>query len=817
MKKVLFYASVLTLAFASCTDREFDSPIQEKNHGIIFESATAEDDATRGHYELLPSKAYASIWHAEEDRILVYTKGAMLGSNSVAIADWDLTLNQGSAKYKATKSERLAQFTGVNDDNTLHFDGKESAYFLAVYPAGNASGMTMPSTGIRTFSFPIGDLNVQVQTDVFGTGIGNHIFKYDFIKANAENTWDAVGEKANLRFKRQATAAVFKTKGLDKYAKLFGKLLSIEMNTENAFMLVGGVPTVPTVPSNLTYGGGAEATIAINETTMQSSVNITALGAPSNKVKVLFDATTSGLDWKDEYTAFAAIRHVNRTTISEDIRVKHTFENITFEEIPSRQNHHNWPTDLLNADGTPGPAEGFVGTFVLDITKYPYLVTNETSIGANDRSLIILGGKNSDGSDFEFEQIFETGGKVIWPIGTTTYVDLGEFKSITSEIEVDMDKVGEFVNVENLELNVNATIPTKSLENLTALKNINMPEVTFIAGDAFSSNVELNTVILPKYSFSDMAAVNPKILKKDHLMVLDMSAVSFLGQGFPGTGFSLAGFANLEEVTVKDGLILTSNSFNGCENLETINGGPVVLMGANAFSGCEALESVVIRDDVDNPGLIPSGSFSGCILLESVKDENGDDIEPTVVEANAFKDCGKLTGIVLDNATSIGNSAFEGCVELGSQNLRGVTTLGEKAFNGCSKLVGTTPYKDSYGNEKEVLWISATTIPAQAFNNCGSLVYVYFENATTVEGGILGYNGTPAERKLQEVKFGAKFDSPAAQHLTLGSHATTINVTLFVVTGQDNADIDTNEITFGGTSTPTPMASVIKENWKPNN
>ncbi|MDL2213877.1 leucine-rich repeat domain-containing protein, partial [Bacteroides sp. OttesenSCG-928-N06] len=703
--------------------------------------------------------------------------------------------------------ERDAAFTAVSNADILKFDAKNDAYFLAFYPSTPIADI---SYGNNTFTFEIANNAEQTQDDVYGTGIDKYIPKYDFVKANATNTWDAVGEKVNLYFERLATAAVFKTKGLNKKNQtLFGKLKTITLTVENA--KIGGGSTAPSL---LTFGGelGYEANVAItlDENTVGSSAVITdgTSTLPASSIKL--NLGTSGLEWSDEARAYAAIRRVDRTTnkLTEDIKVKYEFENIDFTETVAEQYGNDWPTDLQTT------AIGFVGIPALDISSYPYLVTGGAS--STTRSLIINGGEG-----FKFSDIFdETTGKVIWPRYSDNKIDLTDFTTIISDIEVDMDKIGGFLNVVNLELNVNTDVPTKSLENLTALKSIDMPEVVTIAEDAFPT-LALDSAKLKSYKFLD-GDVNSKILNKTSLMVLDMSSVDAIGARFPASGFSLDGFSLLKKVTVKDGLILGASAFRNCIGLTTIVGGPVVLEGAGAFEGCTSLTEAKIYYAEDTPETIPADSFKDCTSLLKVIDgssvEQKSVIMPTTIESKAFQNCKKLTQINLMFATTIGEFAFNNCELLGNnpqQDLSKVEALGESAFEGCTTLVGCTPYYDGTNNRK-VLWISATSIPKNAFKNCKSLVYVYFEKATEISGGILtwtstGAVGDPSGRDLKEIKFGEVFTSVGAGAFAFGDARSAKEVKLFVKTAQSG--VDQNSIALGnGTAT---MLSIIKENSQP--
>ena len=86
-------------------------------------------------------------------------------------------------------------------------------------------------------------------------------------------------------------------------------------------------------------------------------------------------------------------------------------------------------------------------------------------------------------------------------------------------------------------------------------------------------------------------------------------------------------------------------------------------------------------------------------------------------------DCGKITKLTIDGATSIGESAFEGCRNLTDVVISsGVTSIGEDAFEFCEKLTNTSISS---------ILKEATSIGDHAFYGCTSLTSVEIPKSVT--------------------------------------------------------------------------------------
>ena len=182
-------------------------------------------------------------------------------------------------------------------------------------------------------------------------------------------------------------------------------------------------------------------------------------------------------------------------------------------------------------------------------------------------------------------------------------------------------------------------------------------------------------------------------------------------------------------------------------------GDNVTVIGSGAFYYCSKLVSVTISSNVTSIGSL---AFEGCTSLESVVISNG----VKEIGKSAFLGCTKLKDIVIpDSVISIGESAFSDCTGLTSVTIgSGVTSIGDSVFSGCSALAsievdkdnqsfktidgclynkdGTTLIQYPVGNTATsiVLPDGVTTINANAFRDCTSLVSIEIPNGLTTIG-----------------------------------------------------------------------------------
>ncbi len=786
MKKYLFCASVLALA-VSCTQDELGSfsAQDEAAKGISFSVEIPETPATRGDLAYDDASGiHDFFWYAEKDRINIWSTNTKVENEAGTDANGNQTVafdKDKKAEYKATKSQSRGFFTSINDDNLLEFEDDAFAVedwtkeanedkkseFLVVYPttvsvdAINAIDGDGKKNGYEVTLSNLPTIAEQTAAALDGQAVTGVMPMFDYQVAYPENHYDAVGETVNLSFTRLFGAAIFKTKGVTEYSEydesgssLFGGLKKITLTAKgyDADPDDGAIDAAngDIKPSILAYTPDQVKYILntkdITKSKFVGTDGTTEVTDWSGKgVSEITLELGSGLEWTDNDNAYMAINYVNRgaskftETKPETMQVTWEFGRIKFVEKWETTN--NWPSVQGN--------NMFSGMKVLDMANYPYLVTEESGVDTKDRALIVNSGA--------FFDAFSENDMIKW---NGEEIALEDFNTIISKVLLSDDELKvlkDFTNLEKIELAENTNIPSKTFEGLTGITSINMPKVTVIANDAFENTVEMTEVRLASYTFPT-DAVNAILLKKDHLVTLDMSGVKTMMNIFPAEGFSLTGFEKLVNVYVQEGVEVGSAGFKGCTLLKTINNAVNITNGFSAFEG-SALTSIKLTNTN-----IPAAAFKDCEDLKAVYTADGK---------------------TLLAPTEVGNEAFSGCATLENIDLSQVvgeeSVIGENAFYNCTSLVGMP-------NEAKginVLYVGAKTIKKNAFAGCSALKYVEFTNATAIEDDILATTtvggGSTNTVELAELKFKQEV-AKAAANISISDDAfgKTTNTKLFI-------------------------------------
>ena len=784
MKRILFCASILALA-ASCTQDEFDtnsSLESQQLKGITFTSVTPETPTTRGDLVLNDEKnGFNYFWYAEQDRINIWSTWTTnsYGTNNISSGNgtWDTTKK---AIYKATQSTNEGVFTGISDENILDFNGGDinDSHFFAAYPGdkGSVEGIKIvgenPDGTFVLANLP--SLKDQTQTNKNNAiEMSAKQLMYSYSTGSKDKSYTAVGENINLQFTRPFTAALFSTKGADDYKSLFGDWtkVTLEMKgydgNEDGEVKAGSEGDI--MPSIIDYGTVNYAVMpdeTYKDVAESSYFAATTTAGSAGEYKAIEDWTTisnasskldltiSGLastNWSSSDYAYMAMNRVDRSDYpegaSEEYTITYSFQYIDLSD--TRTSSKNWPSVAGNNAFIDMP---------LDMSKYPYLVTKDRD-GENTRALIVLSG------NFDDIYVDENGvKKVKWQELNAdgemedVNVALTEFTTIQSKVALDKDELAglkNFTALHDIKLEANTEIPYNTFTQ-TTLKEINFPMVDDIDLNAFASSIELETVILPAYDFGnpDNEDVALRILKKNSLKVLDMSAVTEMAIGFPSTGFTLNGYTNLTTVTVNPNeLTVGANAFNGCISLTSVDG-KVKLNGTAAFKGTK-----ISTINITNTN-IPVSAFENCSNLKNVY-YNGSQVMPTRVAAKAFYNCSVLERMDLSNAAN---------------GEDGLPAIGNEAFRNCRRFVG------SVEGSKKVLYVGGQTIGRAAFAGCNELEHVEFLQATQLNDQLF------YECELTQIQFDVKVDVNYTTYSSTMFGSNTKNVDLFVVESQDNYD-----------------------------
>ena len=774
MKKILFCAGLVALATSCTQDETISLDVQnEKGKGITFEVVDQLDARIQYDKEMVGEReTYKPFWYAEQDRISIWANGVIKNPYAEDLADRDTIAGtywtglkgdsdkKAIATFKATSSTKEAKFTAVSDANILGFHkaDKQGAKFLAIYPANEDYELTPESNGgtnevVDTFTVTgllTGLDNQKIET---AKGWNKGIVMLAGAAESQDEVYESTGEKMPLQFSYATPILKLGTKGLTKdFQEEFGNLKKITIKTHGIAGETAGTYKVKPSPLHYDTNAALQITDTLNwKGEMVYTGNSILDSTTVNSITVTIGGA-DGLAWDDDAIAPVAVAPAKRAiygTTGEIITADYQFENITIQEKKTG----------VTADFEAGA--NFKG-ITLDITKQKHLVTNANAQGK--RTLFVNSGDFSEilytKQNTSTNQLDSLG--VIWPAELSGYVAFTSIdKIIVAEAvtldEADFKVMNKMVEATVLTMNGQTTIPAESMKDMVDLVEINLPKVTSVGVGAFDA--DFTTVNMPAYQFNQAANA---CLLPNTIVKLNMGALG-MNTTFPASGLTLQGYTALEEVTVKDSIVLGSNAFAGCTSLEKVIGA-VVLDGVGVFQNCTSLDSVVVKSKD-----VKANAFDGCSALKDVfYNAIGTALVPNKINDFAFK--GTQVNLDLSQTTAIGDSAFHS-----------VTTL-----------VG-----DKYSTENPVLVVKvgATSIGNGAFKNT-IMEYVEFTGATSVGDKVFEGNSS-----LEEIKFVNAFtysgtEKPSTK--TFGDNPE--DITLYVNSNQTGVGTDDKTLTFGPTN-----------------
>ena len=739
MKKILFCAGLLAFVTSCTQDELLNETVAEQAKGISFGATVPDALDSRGVlYE--DNNKFPFFWYAESDRINVLGAGNLAAGKGVATpgATWTIPA-AGAASYKATKSEKVGQFTAATDTDLMNFSaagvaaGKNpKATFVAAYNAG-ISGVNADANGnVAKVTLSVTQSN-KTQDYTTGDNVSDYAPMYSVSTGEQTEAYHSVGERINLAFYRPLAVARVKSSGIGAdYKTLFGKLNSVTVETKGYTQTQGS--TVATKPASaIVYDANAVLTVDMANLTDPTKTNVAKSATNNTSVTAEYNVA-----WGDGDVAFVALSNVDRKAyrtdkVKETVELSYQFDYITFKQTVTTD--ADWKSDANEVLGVPA----------LNMNDYPYFVVNNTTTG--EKALIVNSGK--------FADVFKSGAA-----NPTINWGAGELASTITSIychvaltDAEQALLKNFTALNKIELSEQTSLVADALKDLyDTLKYIEMPKVTTVAATFTNGNFAvLETLKMGSYAF-DNKTINDKFLSLNKVKYLDASGVETMEPVF-GTeaALSFRNLTTLEEIKVNN-MALYSNAFNGCTGLNKVDGVVNITDAEFAFYGCTALQTVKISGTV-----IPKYAFQGCTALTSVLYNNAQ-VAPTSVDEFAFEGASALTTMDLTNATVIGKSAFAN------------TALQYSSYTNA------TTYND-------VVTVGAAKIENSAFANT-NLVYVNFKNATEIAQNILSDVTT-----LKHIKFEKVFTVGTYSTAWTGTFGTnTDDVTLFVNPDQTYID-----------------------------
>ena len=176
-------------------------------------------------------------------------------------------------------------------------------------------------------------------------------------------------------------------------------------------------------------------------------------------------------------------------------------------------------------------------------------------------------------------------------------------------------------------------VPAKLCQQVR-MKKVELPEgCQYIGAGAFSSNNQLDTVILP----STLTAIHQEAFK---------------------------GCTKIKHISIPENVTaINSSTFNGCTALTRVEmPAGISTIGDNAFAGCPNLDSIVLPTELT---MVGGSAFSGIKLQDSL--------------------------VIPDKVISIGTNAFENWSSLRELSIgKNVVLIGDNAFKGDSAITHIT-------------------------------------------------------------------------------------------------------------------------------
>lgn len=808
MKKILLITGAIALFMASCSQEEFeqyDAAQKVEGKGVSFVASINEGAATRAAY-----KPYETVfnhhWYADQDKIGVFykadTKVKVKTGQTAANVDGDgwvgLQPSAGEAnsfEFKATASGTQGYFVANGDNNTLWLDApddlakgysdEEKPIFRAYWPL-EATKANFAGSGGKVIAISDYAATEQIQKTTDGHGIAENAFMVS--ESDTKSTYDAndnsvAKDRFSLSFKRVTPIVYFKilaNSSVDKdlnreyerdYAEnLFtslGKLKTVELeakgSTKNGTSLTA---------SKLTFNNGAGWDIAADNVYDPKTAFInTGSGATSMITTKMADNTPTGLAWSNDAVAYMTIASVDRSEYrtageKEKVTATYGFENVQYET--SVETDKDWAFDGENAKWIGFPTQA---GYNLDAQPYIVYVVNSTEF-------VLQINPSFEG---KLADLFDGDNLIGIKNGNGAAITKSDIKHFISKVDItdaaDFATIKELKALTNVTLLENTTIPAEAFKGLNVVY-LNLPKVTTVENVNAFPESNYTDVYMGSFDFSDNEngtnQVRELLLLKNSLQKADISAVAKIGGGFPDTGVKFDGFAALEEITVKSGIVVGGAAFKGCTALTKVQfpkgivGASLSLVeGTNSqFMGCEALKAITISNTV-----IPDMAFNGCKALASINGSNGKAIVPT----------------------AIGISSFEGCEALVDMDLSNAATIGAFAFKGCEALKGN----DNVQKDRTVLYVNAVThVSDNAFEDCKALEFISFANATTIGVDIL------KGATCKEIEFLKPFTVNSEEKTIAGTtefFGTTDDTKLFCAKGQSGLGV--NSIILEGNAT----------------
>lgn len=356
-----------------------------------------------------------------------------------------------------------------------------------------------------------------------------------------------------------------------------------------------------------------------------------------------------------------------------------------------------------------------------------------------------------------------------------------------------VNRINNFLNLKSLNVQnltfTNNTIPVFFLGNNKIIETVTLPDnIESISNEAFKDCLRLTTVNISGNSIKN---INNFAFFNCYNLT-NISPMPILENLSGGVFFNCS---SLQAFTLPNTLkSIGDNCFSKCYALTSMNiPSSMAQLGYNIFSNCYNISTITFDNSFSLPELTET-MFSSCYSLANIT-------LPSSIKKignGCFRSCFSLTNIDWTNTpqlNTIDSGAFSECISLNISTIPNtVTTIGEMAFGICLKItdftipttITTIPMGLFYGNTslKNInIHKDITDIGAYAFNSCGSLSQITFEENS----------------KLTNIGIGAFASCSTLQTVTLPNSVISIStLTFFNCTSLTQIDIPNTVEYIGG-------------------
>lgn len=340
----------------------------------------------------------------------------------------------------------------------------------------------------------------------------------------------------------------------------------------------------------------------------------------------------------------------------------------------------------------------------------------------------------------------------------------------TLTIKADKIKIGQYAlaNCSSLKTaSINASvIPAGTFYGCSSLSSVTIgPDVNVIAEYAFGNNARLESFTVAQGNITFTAGEGGKYLLNSagnqlllvapgitSLTINDNNITSIANSAFSGNtriqsvnipsvssvgNYAFANCARLESVSLGNLEYIGNYAFSG-SGITEFSFTPGLQMGSYAFYGSNIVSVTIPSGTEDNRVVIPEGAFRDCQRLTTVvigdyvdigKDAFCNDLGYTVIITGEDESLGyyigytgyteadnrQLTSLTIGNHVNIGDGAFVGAAKLESVTLGEGATIGNEAFYNTPSL-------------KEIDLSKVTSIGNNAFSGPISALSYFYQN-----------------------------------------------------------------------------------------